>query len=181
MSTRSSIARQNTDGTFDLIYCHSDGDPEWNGRFLLQHYATPEQVDALLALGNLSALAPKIGTKHAFRGGPEDECIAYGRDRDEEDQEAERGLSRDDFRSAHQDTDREWVYVYRVASQRWFFSKTRTFRFRELTVAAICHIKLISLLPGTNIGVVCDWLTENGRAGDVAKVRAIFEPTPIEA
>lgn len=56
MSTRSLIAIKQTDGTVKSIYCHWDGYVSHNGRLLIEHYATPEAVEELLALGPLSAL-----------------------------------------------------------------------------------------------------------------------------
>ena len=56
MSTRSLIALKQTDGTVKSIYCHWDGYVSHNGRLLIEHYATPEAVEELLALGPLSAL-----------------------------------------------------------------------------------------------------------------------------
>lgn len=51
MSTRSLIAIKQTDGTVKSIYCHWDGYVSHNGRLLIEHYATPEAVEELLALG----------------------------------------------------------------------------------------------------------------------------------
>ena len=87
MSIRSYIARENPDGTLTGIYCHSDGYPERVGQDLLEHYADPARVDALLALGNLSALGPEIGRKTSFAEYYEKrlytQCLAYHRDRDD--------------------------------------------------------------------------------------------------
>ena len=69
MSTRSLIALKQTDGTVKSIYCHWDGYVSHNGRLLIEHYATPETIEELLALGPLSALrehpAPPPGTHHS--------------------------------------------------------------------------------------------------------------------
>lgn len=59
MSTRSLIAKENDDGTFRTVYCHHDGYLTYNGAMLLDHYNTPERIDKLLDLGDLSFLAPK--------------------------------------------------------------------------------------------------------------------------
>ena len=77
MATRSTIAIRNEDGTVTGIYCHWDGYIDHNGRILVENYNTEEQARELLALGNLSVL-----------GVTTDLCKAYGRDMQEEDQEA---------------------------------------------------------------------------------------------
>lgn len=103
MSTRSDIIVHRADDTWARIYCHWDGYPEHNGAILAEHYADQATADALVALGDLSSLGPKIGTKHdfdwqrKFYGKSKDTpkfkrlsemCNAYGRDRGEPDTEA---------------------------------------------------------------------------------------------
>lgn len=112
MGTRSDIIVHRADGKWARIYCHWDGYLEHNGRLLHEHYGSPEQAEALVALGDLSSLGPEIGEKHAFdwRMSPakgrkgkklyecpdhpdhrrfERMCTAYGRDRGESDVEAD--------------------------------------------------------------------------------------------
>ena len=43
MSTRSHIGIWNEDGSLDVIYCHWDGYPSYNGAVLLHHYQDPEK------------------------------------------------------------------------------------------------------------------------------------------
>ncbi len=102
MATRSSISIRNEDGSYTGIYCHWDGYLSNNGRILAEHYNTEEKIRQLMALGDVSSLAPEIGEKHAFDnphqwGTPEHEawnksygnwCTAYGRDRGEKNCEA---------------------------------------------------------------------------------------------
>ncbi|ARJ65993.1 hypothetical protein WV31_10175 [Magnetospirillum sp. ME-1] len=94
MSTRSLIGRENADGTVSYIYCHYDGYLSGVGTTLLAHWVDPAKVDELIALGDLSALGASIGEKHPFDRWalPEEErekvkgwCLAYGRDREEND------------------------------------------------------------------------------------------------
>lgn len=86
MATRSTIARLNTDHTVTAIYCHWDGGIHHNGHILKDHYTNTDKIDQLLALGDLSSLRPEIGEQQDFDA-PTNEnwCVAYGRDRDEED------------------------------------------------------------------------------------------------
>ena len=84
MATRSLIGKLNSDNTVNYIYCHWDGYVEHNGFLLQEHYNTPEKVNTLLALGDLSSLGSEIGEKHEFENRPNrDWCTAYGRDRGE--------------------------------------------------------------------------------------------------
>ena len=91
MSTRSYI------GYFDpiensgkVVYCHSDGYPEWTGKKLNQHYTNSQKIIALVALGSLSILGDEIGRAVDWQRRYEDDAyyeetrgqtIAYNRDR----------------------------------------------------------------------------------------------------
>src|SRR5215471_1678642 len=97
MSTRSNICRQNTDGSYDVIYCHFDGYPSGVGKVLYEYYQEPTKIAELLKLGDLSILGGDIGRKvdfekrykdKAYRETTEGQCLAYGRDRGEEGTEA---------------------------------------------------------------------------------------------
>ena len=56
MSTRSNIARLNSDGSVDVIYCHWDGYLTGVGLELVGHYSTKSKLDRLIELGNISTL-----------------------------------------------------------------------------------------------------------------------------
>lgn len=102
MTTRSVIAMENeTTGAIECIYCHNNGEPDYNGSILLESYNTPEKLRELLALGNLSALGKHVApvkelaltiypwitqeaVPHSFRTPHEDVTVAYRRDRGEE-------------------------------------------------------------------------------------------------
>jgi hypothetical protein len=84
VGTRSFIAKQIGDDQYLTIFCHFDGHPEDNGATLVQHYNTPEQVDALLALGDLyylrEEIAPAPGVPHEHDSAQPGVTIAYQRD-----------------------------------------------------------------------------------------------------
>lgn len=86
MATRSTIWLKKDDGTFTGIYCHWDGYPSHNGKILLEHYNTEEKVEALVALGSLSSLAPSIECPegHSFEKPIDGYSVAYARDRGED-------------------------------------------------------------------------------------------------
>lgn len=94
MSTRSYICIEQQDGTYKGIYCHSDGYETHNGAILIDHYNNRERAEALLKLGNLSYLQPKLepdpNYPHNFDFDERQEgvTVAYCRDRGETEQEA---------------------------------------------------------------------------------------------
>jgi hypothetical protein len=95
MSTRSMIAFDNGDVTY-AIYCHYDGyiGGCGVGRTLYDYYNDIKKVEELIDLGNLSILRPELGEKQFFDSPKNsDWCLAYGRDRGEEGQEAKEYLS----------------------------------------------------------------------------------------
>lgn len=51
MSTRSNIIAKTKEG-YKVIYCHSDGYPEWVGATLKKHYTKPEPQTAFSLLAN---------------------------------------------------------------------------------------------------------------------------------
>ena len=91
MATKSHIGKQLADGTVKYIYCHWDGYPEHNGKILEEHYTNEAKVDALLELGDISILGPEIGEQQDFDKRETHHpnwCLAYGRDRGENDIDA---------------------------------------------------------------------------------------------
>lgn len=113
MSTRGRIGILNDDGTVDSIYCHYDNYLSHNGKILLQHYTLPAKVAELIALGDISSLAPEIGEKHPFDNPHpwntqeyqahqrqyENWVNAYGRDREETDVDSTHSKTVEDFRN----------------------------------------------------------------------------------
>jgi hypothetical protein len=64
MGTRSRIGVMHGDKC-KSIYCHWDGYLAHNGRMLLEYYDSAK-ANHLVALGDMSVLAPEIGEKHPF-------------------------------------------------------------------------------------------------------------------
>lgn len=113
MSTRSFIAKQIGKDAYLTVYCHSDGYLTYNGALLLGCYNTPEQVDELLKLGDLSYLAeslhPNPDYPHSFDYGERQQgvTVAYGRDRGDKDVAARK------MTMAQLDDPNNWTaYVY---------------------------------------------------------------------
>ena len=84
MGTRSLIAKQTGPDTYRAIFCQLDGHLESQGAMLLEHFNTPDQVDKLLALGDLYLLHPTLepdpALPHNFESRQQDVTIAFHRD-----------------------------------------------------------------------------------------------------
>lgn len=93
MSTNSRISIHFPNTHKKSIYCHWDGNPEHQLPILNKHYNTIKKASELIALGDISYLAPRVkpnpGEKHTFNEPAKDEnghidvTIAYHRDRGE--------------------------------------------------------------------------------------------------
>jgi hypothetical protein len=95
MSTRSTISAKIGDNVYS-IYCHFDGYPSHHWPILTQHYNTQEAVEKLISLGDLSSLdiSPDCPEGHCFDNKIKGYCVAYGRDRGEEETQAKKHLGR---------------------------------------------------------------------------------------
>jgi hypothetical protein len=92
MATRSTIALEFADGTVGQVYCHWDGYLSHNGSLLLNFYSDPFKLQKLIDLGDVSTLAENVeipaGIQHSFNAPDEDITVFYGRDRGEDEVEA---------------------------------------------------------------------------------------------
>jgi hypothetical protein len=126
MSTRSFIAKQIGEDKYRTIYCHSDGYLTYNGAMLLDHYNTPEMVDKLLDLGDVSYIAEKLepdpSMPHGFDYNQRQDgvTVAYGRDRGETNVEAR------DMTLAELDDSNNWteyVYIFNQDNEWKYFKR----------------------------------------------------------
>lgn len=120
MATRSTIALEFADGTVEQIYCHWDGYLEHNGQILEQHYKDPFKLQLLLEQGDMSSLAPNIGTQHAFEKAPEGECTFYKRDRNESGCGAKRFKDFQEYAREHQREEYEYILRNVNGVATWF-------------------------------------------------------------
>jgi hypothetical protein len=145
MSTRSRIAKQSPDGKVTMIYCHSDGYITRNGRILQEHYQDESKINQLLALGDISFLAPEIGTKHSFDNRPrydspeyeafQNMVLAYHRDRGESRKETK---ARTWPSLAEIPTDWYEEFFYLRRDGKWFYSDHGNFTdLVELTAEVV--------------------------------------------
>ena len=91
MATRSfickSLPKLYQNRTVVGIYCHFDGYPSGVGATLSTHYTTEARVDALLSLGSIFRLHPRLvpdlGETHTFDNPAVGVTVDYHRDRGE--------------------------------------------------------------------------------------------------
>ena len=118
MATRSTIALEFADGTVEQVYCHWDGYLDNNGKILLAHWSDPFKLQKLIDLGNLSSLAPELGSRHDFDSSPKGECNFYGRDRGDTDF-VNKAKFKDfaDYKANHDE--QEYEYILRTDG-KWY-------------------------------------------------------------
>lgn len=135
MSTRSRIGviRSKSD-TVESIYCHFDGYPTGVGAKLRDHWTDPAKVEALIALGDLSALSEELGedigtgrfdARYTTEGGDPHPTwtMAYKRDRGEQD-----AVSVKHQATEWPDYGHEWEYLFDPKDRSW---QCREISFRE--------------------------------------------------
>lgn len=121
MSTRSSIAILNLDGTVHGHYCHSDGYLGWNGAMLYEHYRDVNKVKELVDLGDMSVLYPNVnpqGKDHSFDNPEDGVCIFYGRDRSEDNVETQKYSSLEHY--LKEGNFQEYDYVFHEKRNAWY-------------------------------------------------------------
>ena len=77
MATRSTISIKTPEGKYNQIYCHFDGYLSHVGKTLIDHYNTPERVNQLIALGNISSLGKHLGPPKRAKDEPHDSEYGY--------------------------------------------------------------------------------------------------------
>jgi hypothetical protein len=136
MATRSTIALEFADGTIGQVYCHWDGYLAHNGKILFENYSNPFILRDLIDLGDVSSLAPTIGTKHSFDnpgmfGTPayqayKDQygnmCKFYGRDRGEHNVYARYFKDFADFKANGQAEEYDYILRNVGGVATWFVS-----------------------------------------------------------
>lgn len=129
MSTHAFIGRTVADDDHvEWIYCHNDGYPSHITPLLLQHYNTPEMVDKLMHLGDISCLyrqiAPPKGVLHTFDNPLPDVTVSYFRDRNEP-----WSANKPKFasRTGFMNIDDGYKYLYDTRNQEWRIQKGKRF------------------------------------------------------
>ena len=116
MSTNSTISLQHHNGSVRSIYCHWDGYPEHVGKILVENYDTIGKIETLLDLGSLSSLGESARKpySHTYDTPVLGYCVAYGRDRCEEDEEAQNFDSLDEMLDYNSE---QYNYVFK---DQWY-------------------------------------------------------------
>jgi hypothetical protein len=124
MSTRARIAIPSTGGRFRSIYCHCDGDPGGVGKVLVQHYASNAKALALIEVGDVSKLRPKLAPNtaqtHTYEIDQPGATVAYGRDRGDKDCLALASNSFNALVAAAGQCNAEYLYVF--VSGKWLYT-----------------------------------------------------------
>ena len=110
MSTRSFIGKLNSDCSITGVYCHFDGYPDGVGLTLQEHYRGAAEVDALLALGDISELYSTL-----------ENTVAYHRDRGDELSHPRVYADVEELvKSSFSDLGAEWAYVFHYDGWRTY-------------------------------------------------------------
>lgn len=122
MATRSAIGII-TDRYIYGIYCHWDGYPENNGRMLVEHYKTIDQIWELIKLGDLSSLGEEIGEQHDEKDVGKF-CTYYDRDYKRGPHPYSSFNTRAEFKDNFERAGCEYFYLFKDG--QWIMSSLRS-------------------------------------------------------
>lgn len=135
MSINSLIGFLNKNNTVEVIYCHHDGNPSFNGALLEKYYQNPEKIKELLDLGDISSLAenvtPPEGKEHTFDNPYPGVVVAYHRDREEQMREASILQNKRDFMRYFEDSWCSYTYLYDRRFNIWIMLDAGMTKFSE--------------------------------------------------
>ena len=147
MATRGNIGIVNEDGSITAIYVHFDSYPEYVGKMLLNHYTTSDIVNGLMNLGDLSILSESLysttginlystNNRHTFNNPQKGVCVAYGRDRGEQNVDSVIYDDLGQYEDMAGDTLAEYQYLFEDGV--WSYRNVnKTLGWMELT-AEVC-------------------------------------------
>lgn len=123
MSTRSQIGVKNTDGSIEIVYCHSDGYFSHNGDKLYNFHNSEEAARKIVSLGGCSFLSERLDPKgpHGFeyRAREEGCSVFYARDRGDDGGVVDKDFHKDFEDYVNTGNHQEYAYLYDVARQAW--------------------------------------------------------------
>lgn len=136
MLGRSSIGKQNKNGSITAVHCNWYGSPNHTGLILRDNYTSDIKVYKLIALGNLSRLGEDIGVEHHFNHVVPHWCKAYGRDRGDSNQQARVFKSVDAIAKSFPDI--KYIYVWTEEGiWKCFTKKLQSIDLYSLTKARV--------------------------------------------
>jgi hypothetical protein len=118
MSTACRIARKNSSGLYDSIYCHNDGYPRYMLNMLRTCYGSDLRVAELIDYGDASSIKERLmptDFTHCFERPQEGVCVFYHRDRGEPWDDV--GAIYDDSKEALIRSSVDYVYIFE--DSRW--------------------------------------------------------------
>lgn len=133
MSTRSTIAILNENGTVSAKYCHSDGYLSYNGQILYEHYRDIDKVKTLVELGDMSSLEPElvsVNPEHSFDKRTPGVCVFYGRDRGEDNIEPQNYDSLENY--LKNGNFQEYDYIFNEKRNSWYLINHKTKKLQTL-------------------------------------------------
>jgi len=137
MGTRSNIGIRNIDQTITCINTHWDGYPKHNGTILLENYNSVGVVNQLMALGDLSSLNEKlysdVSKPHTFETPQSDVCVAYGRERGEDNTHSVCYTSLSQYEHNMDGDMKDIEYQYLFDNDHWIW-RGRNGEWKQLTV-----------------------------------------------
>ncbi len=83
MSTHSLIALRSGD-TYQTIYCHWDGYPDYMLKMLSENYNSWDRASQLISFGDASSIGPKLSPEEGKESEQDECCVFYHRDRKED-------------------------------------------------------------------------------------------------
>ena len=149
MATRGNIGIVNEDGSITAIYVHFDSYPEYVGKILLNHYTDVDWIHMLMDLGDLSILSESLhsttginlysdNNRHTFDNPQKGVCVAYGRDRGEQNVDSVIYEDLGQYEDMAGDTLAEYQYLF--DNGKWMYRNVnKTLGWMELT-PQVCKI-----------------------------------------
>jgi len=114
MATRCNIGIRTENNTILAAYCHWDGYLAYNGQMLFDHYQDVEDILDLVALGSFSSLRETV-----------EETATDERNVDALNQWEPEVIadSPECIKNFFNNTDREFLYVYDVEEECWYYAE----------------------------------------------------------
>jgi hypothetical protein len=126
MSTHSTIAVVNEDGSVSMVYCHFDGYLGHIGKVLLNHYTTYNKVANLIGEGNISSI--NVDTLDS-----ETPYVRYFQEASEEDIKTFSDLEEYYDYNAFE----EYNYIFNTEIAEWFVSTYKEPEFVLLKILTL--------------------------------------------
>jgi hypothetical protein len=123
MGTRSAIGYKTAEGKIRAKYSHYDGYVAGVGKTLVEHYQQARKIAQMVELGDQSFLAEEIfptDDTHSFNTPQEGVTVFYGRDRGEENVEAQEFETVQEFVDYYAGAGCEYFYLITTGGE-WIY------------------------------------------------------------